>query len=45
MTTLLPPFPDSSNFDRRLQDTELAYLFSSREALASLAENYVGVPF
>jgi p-hydroxybenzoate 3-monooxygenase len=34
MTTLLHRFPDSSNFDRRLQDTELAYLFSSRKALS-----------
>jgi len=45
MTTLLHRFPDSSAFDQRLQDTELAYLFSSRSALASLAENYVGLPF
>ena len=45
MTSLLHRFPDSSAFDRRLQDTELAYLFSSQKALASLAENYVGLPF
>ena len=45
MTTLLHRFPDSSPFDRRLQDTDLAYLFSSQKALASLAENYVGLPF
>jgi p-hydroxybenzoate 3-monooxygenase len=45
MTTLLHRFPDSSAFDRRLQDTDLAYLFSSQKALASLAENYVGLPF
>jgi len=45
MTTLLHRFPDSSAFDRRLQETELAYLFSSPRALASLAENYVGLPF
>ncbi len=45
MTMLLHRFPDSSPFDRRLQETELAYLFSSEEALASLAENYVGQPF
>jgi len=45
MTTLLHRFPDSSAFDQRLQDTELAYLFASRSALASLAENYVGLPF
>ena len=45
MTMLLHRFPDSSPFDRQLQQTELAYLFSSEKALASLAENYVGLPF
>ena len=45
MTSLLHRFPDSSPFDRRLQDTELSYLLSSPTALASLAENYVGLPF
>ncbi len=45
MTSLLHRFPDSSPYDRRLQDTELEYLFSSPNALASLAENYVGLPF
>jgi len=45
MTTLLHRFPDASAFDRQLQKTDLAYLFSSRSALASLAENYVGLPF
>jgi len=44
MTTLLHRFPDNSPFDGRLQETELAYLFSSEKALASLAENYVGLP-
>ena len=45
MTTLLHTFPESSAFERRLQDTDLAYLFSSEKALGSLAENYVGLPF
>jgi p-hydroxybenzoate 3-monooxygenase len=45
MTALLHRFPDHSAYDQRLQDTELAYLFSSQQALASLAENYVGLPF
>ena len=30
---------------RRLQDTELEYLVSSQAAMASLAENYVGLPY
>ena len=45
MTALLHRFPDSSSYEQRLQDTELAYLLSSPIALASLAENYVGLPF
>jgi len=45
MTMLLHRFPEQSAFERKLQDTDLAYLFSSRQALASLAENYVGLPF
>jgi p-hydroxybenzoate 3-monooxygenase len=45
MTSLLHRFPDASAFDRRIQDTDLAYLFSSQSALKSLAENYVGLPF
>jgi p-hydroxybenzoate 3-monooxygenase len=45
MTTMLHTFPDSLAYDQRLQDTDLAYLFSSERALGSLAENYVGLPF
>jgi p-hydroxybenzoate 3-monooxygenase len=45
MTTLLHTFPANSDYDRKLQDTELAYLFSSDAAQRSLAENYVGLPF
>ena len=45
MTMLLHRFPDGSAYDQRLQNTEIAYLFSSPKALASLAENYVGLPF
>ncbi len=45
LTTLLHTFPDSSAYDHKLQQAELAYLFSSAQALASLAENYVGLPY
>ena len=45
MTMLLHQFPNDSGFDRRLQDTELEYLFSSEAAQKSPAENYVGLPF
>ncbi|MDE2395747.1 MAG: 4-hydroxybenzoate 3-monooxygenase [Burkholderiales bacterium] len=45
MTTMLHTFPESIDYDKKLQETELAYLFSSERALGSLAENYVGLPF
>ena len=45
MTTMLHTFPESLAYDQKLQDTDLAYLFSSEKALGSLAENYVGLPF
>lgn len=45
MTTLLHSFPDNSAFDKHLQQTDLEYLLSSESALASMAENYVGLPF
>ena len=45
MTTMLHTFPDTNPYDRKVQDTELEYLFSSDKAMASLAENYVGLPF
>jgi p-hydroxybenzoate 3-monooxygenase len=45
MTTMLHTFPDSIEYDRKLQQTELEYLFSSEAAQRSLAENYVGLPF
>ena len=42
---LLHRFPDNIAYDDRLQQTDLAYLFSSQAAMWSLAENYVGLPF
>ncbi|MDF2120466.1 4-hydroxybenzoate 3-monooxygenase [Roseiarcaceae bacterium H3SJ34-1] len=45
MTTMLHRFPDNIAYDDKLQETELAYLFSSEAAQRSLAENYVGLPF
>jgi len=45
MTMLLHRFPDRIAYEDRLQDTDMAYLFSSEAALRSLAENYVGLPF
>jgi p-hydroxybenzoate 3-monooxygenase len=45
LTTMLHTFPDGLEYDRRLQDTDLSYLFSSEAAMRSLAENYVGLPY
>ncbi len=45
MTTMLHTFPGSLDYDQKLQQTELEYLFSSEAAQRSLAENYVGLPF
>ena len=45
MTALLHAFPDGIDYDSKLQETELEYLFSSEAAQISLAENYVGLPY
>ncbi len=45
MTMMLHTFPDAIEYDRKLQQTDLEYLFSSEAAQSSLAENYVGLPF
>lgn len=45
MTRLLHRFPDQSPFDWRMQQADLEYLESSVAAQASLAENYIGLPY
>ncbi len=45
MTSLLHVFPDATPWQHRLQQAELAYVAGSPAAQASLAENYVGLPF
>jgi p-hydroxybenzoate 3-monooxygenase len=45
MTSMLHRFPDGDPFHERLQRSQLAYICSSKAAAASLAENYVGLPF
>lgn len=44
MTTLLHRFPQSTPFEQKIQDADLAYLMSSTAAMTSLAENYAGLP-
>jgi p-hydroxybenzoate 3-monooxygenase len=45
MTTLLHRGEGDTSFDEKRRLAELDYLVGSRHALASLAENYVGLPF
>jgi p-hydroxybenzoate 3-monooxygenase len=45
MTNTLHRFPGMvDEFERRLQSTELVYLFGSENAQRAMAENYVGLP-
>ena len=44
MTSMLHRFANHSDFERRVQLAELGYVTSSRAAMTSLAENYVGLP-
>ena len=43
MTTMLHRFPEDDVFQQRLQLSQLRYVVSSRAAMTSLAENYVGL--
>ncbi|NIO40362.1 MAG: 4-hydroxybenzoate 3-monooxygenase, partial [Burkholderiales bacterium] len=45
MTTLLHKLPEKGDIGAKLQQAELEYLFESRAAQISLAENYVGLPY
>jgi len=45
MTSMLHRFDEDQGFDQRRQLAELDYVTSSRAAMTSLAENYVGMDF
>ncbi len=45
MTNTLHKFPETGPFGQKMQEAELDYLFASRAASTSLAENYVGLPY
>ena len=45
MTSLLHRLPENGEIGAKLQNAELEYLFTSRAAQTSLAENYVGLPY
>src|SRR5438093_1252660 len=45
LTMLLHRFPDETPFDQRARENQFDYLHASEHAQASLAEQYVGLPF
>lgn len=45
LTTMMHRFPGASDYERRMQDTELALLERSATARKLLAENYTGLPY
>jgi p-hydroxybenzoate 3-monooxygenase len=45
LTILLHRFPDETPFDQRARENQFDYLHASEHAQASLAEQYVGLPF
>lgn len=44
LSHLLHRFRGDNDFDQRRQRAELDYVTSSRAAMTSLAENYIGLP-
>jgi p-hydroxybenzoate 3-monooxygenase len=42
---MLHKFPDTEGIGARIQLAELEYVTSSKAAMTSLSENYVGLPF
>jgi p-hydroxybenzoate 3-monooxygenase len=45
MTTLLHKFPHQSDFEQRIQESEIDYIAQSAAAQTAMAENYTGLPF
>ncbi|TWI58653.1 p-hydroxybenzoate 3-monooxygenase [Pseudomonas duriflava] len=45
MTSMLHRFPDTDDFGRRIQQTELDYFVGSEAGRTTIAENYVGLPY
>ncbi len=45
MTQVLHKFPDTDGIGARIQLAELNYIATSKAAMTSMAENYVGLPF
>lgn len=45
LTTMMHRFPGANDYERRMQDTELAQLERSETAQRLMAENYTGLPY
>ncbi|MEM9532427.1 MAG: 4-hydroxybenzoate 3-monooxygenase, partial [Pseudomonadota bacterium] len=45
LTNLLHRFPDQSEFDLRMQESELEFLATNDVAMRNLCEQYIGLPF
>jgi p-hydroxybenzoate 3-monooxygenase len=45
MTTLLHRFPQQTEFEQRIQESEIDYIATSHAAQSMVAENYTGLPF
>ncbi len=45
MTSLLHIYPAQQDFENQIHQAELDYVLSSKAALTSFAENYVGLPY
>lgn len=45
MTSLLHRFPDQTEFDLKMQQADIEFIRTNREAQSVLAQNYVGLPY
>lgn len=45
LTNLLHRFPDQSEFDLRMQESELEYVANNEAPMTNLCEQYIGLPF
>ncbi len=45
MTTLMHRFPEQSDFEQRIQESEIDYIASSVAAQTAMSENYTGLAF
>jgi p-hydroxybenzoate 3-monooxygenase len=44
-SSLMPSYPDQSEFDKKMQVAALEFLRSNKAAQQAMAENYVGLPY